>query len=144
MPYDEEIPPYGDLPEPPAELDQLARDVIGAAIEVHRRFGPGLPEEAYEGAMAVELAARGISYERQKRVEIVYKGVVVATGRIDLLVAGKLVVEIKSCEALVPLHRMQTLSYMRLVNQPLGLINFNVPVLKQGIQRVIAAAPLDS
>ena len=84
-------------------------------------------------------------FKRQKRVEIIYKGVVVATGRIDLLVAAKLVVEIKSCEALVALHRMQTLSYMRLVNQPLGLlINFNVPVLKHGIRRVIASAPLDS
>ena len=145
MPYDEEIPPYGDLAEPPEELDRLARAVIGAAIEVHREFGPGLPEEAYEGAMAIELTARGIPFERQKRIEIVYKGVVVATGRIDLVVGGKLVVEIKSCETLVALHRMQTLSYMRLVNQPLGLlINFNVPVLKQGIRRVIATAPVES
>ena len=145
MPYDEEIPPYGDLAEPSEELDQLARAVIGAAIEVHRRMGPGLPEEAYEGGMAIELTERAIPFERQKRVEIIYKGVVVGTGRIDLLVAGKLVVEVKSCEALVPLHRMQTLSYLRLVNQPLGLlINFNVPVLKQGMRRVIASAPIDS
>ena len=145
MPYDEEVPPHGDLVEPPEELDRLARVVIGAAIEVHRRLGPGLPEEAYEGAMAVELTARALPFERQKRVEIVYKGVLVAFGKVDLLIAGKLVVEIKSCEALVPLFRMQTLSYMRLVNQPLGLlINFNVPVLKQGIRRVIASAPLDS
>jgi GxxExxY protein len=145
MPYDDEIPPHGDLAEPPEELDRLARAVIGAAIEVHRNMGPGLPEEAYEGGMVVELKERGIPFERQKRVEVVYKGVLVAIGRIDLLVAGKLVVEIKSCEALVSLHRMQTLSYMRLVNQPLGLlINFNVPVLKQGIRRVIASAPLDS
>jgi len=145
MPYEEEIPPYGDLVEPPEELDRLARAVIGAAIEVHREFGPGLSEDAYEGAMAVELAARGIPFERQKRVDIVYKGVVVAVGRIDLLVRGKLVVEIKSCETLIALHRMQTLSYMRLINEPLGLlINFNVPVLKQGVRRVIATGPLDS
>ena len=145
MPYDDEIPPHGDLAEPPEELDRLARAVIGAAIEVHREFGPGLSEDAYEGAMAVELAARGIPFERQKRVEIIYKGIVVATGRIDLLVGGKLVVEIKSCEALIALHRMQTLSYMRLINQSLGLlINFNVPVLKQGIRRVIASTPFDS
>jgi len=145
MPYDEGIPPHGDLAEPPEELDRLARAVIGAAIEVHRRLGPGLPEEAYEGGMAVELTERAIPFERQKRIKIVYKGVVVAIGRIDLLIAGKLVVEIKSCEALIPLHRMQSLSYMRLINQPLGLlINFNVLVLKQGIRRVIASAPLDS
>ena len=141
MPYDEEIPPYGELAEPPEELDRLARAVIGAAIEVHRRVGPGMPEVAYEGAMAVELAERAILFERQKLVDIVYKGVLVARSRIDLLVAGKLVVEIKSCETLTALHRLQTLSYMRLVNQPLGLlIDFNVPVLKLGIKRVIASS----
>ena len=140
MPYDEEIPPGGKLIEPPEELDLLARQVIGAAIEVHRQLGPGLPEDSYEGAMDVEMAARGIPFERQKRVEIVYKGVVVGKGRIDFLVGGKLVVELKAVEALLPLHRLQTLSYMRIVGQPLGLlINFNVPVLKQGIRRIIAS-----
>lgn len=140
MPYEDEVPPLAELAEPPEELDRLAREVIGAAIEVHREFGPGLPEEAYEGALAIELTQRGIAFERQKRVQIIYKGTLVATGRIDLLVAGKLVVEVKSCETLVALHRMQTLSYMRVIRQPLGLlINFNVPLLKQGIRRVIAS-----
>jgi GxxExxY protein len=139
VPYDEEIPPGGDLAEPSEELDMLARQVIGAAIEVHRQLGPGLPEESYEGAMDVEMRLRHIPFERQKCVQIVYKGVVVGRGRIDFLVGGKLVVEIKAVEALLPIHRLQTLSYMRVIGEVLGLlINFNVPVLKQGIRRVIA------
>jgi len=139
MPYDEEIPPGQDWTEPPKELDDLARAVIGAAIEVHKELGAGLPEEAYEGALAVELTARGIKFERQKRVEIMYKGARVARGRIDLLVGEKLIVEIKAVEVLLPLHRLQTASYMRVIGQPLGLlINFNVPLLKQGVSRVIS------
>jgi GxxExxY protein len=139
MPYDEEIPPGGDWVEPPKELDDLARAVIGAAIQVHKELGAGLPEEAYEGALAMELTARGINFERQKRVEIMYKGVRVARGRIDLLVRKKLIVEIKTVETLLALHRLQTASYMRVIGQPLGLlINFNVPLLKQGVSRVVS------
>jgi len=138
MPFQDEITPYEDRYEPPAELDELAHRLIGAAIEVHRELGPGLPEEAYEGALAVELKARGISYERQKLVEIVYKGVPVGRGRVDLFVEGKLIVEIKSAEALAPVHRLQVLSYMRLLKQQLALlINFNIPLLKDGIRRII-------
>jgi GxxExxY protein len=138
MPYEDEITPYGDLCEPPEELDRLARAVIGAAIEVHKQLGAGLPEEAYEGAMCIELTAGGISFERQKPVDILYKGIRVSTGRIDLLVEGKLILEIKSCESLIPIHRLQVLTYVRIIKQPLGLlINFNVPILKQGIRRII-------
>jgi GxxExxY protein len=138
VPYDDEIPPWGDLIEPPEELDRLAHSVIGAAIEVHRQLGPGLPEQAYQGGMEVELGLRGIPFERQKVIEIMYKGVVVAKGLIDLLVGGKLVVEIKSVELIVPLFRLQTRTYMRVIRQPLGLlINFNVVVLKEGIKRII-------
>jgi GxxExxY protein len=101
-------------------------------------LGPGLPEEAYQGGMEVELTARQIPFERQKIVEIVYKGVVVAKGKIDLLVCGVLVVEIKSVECITPLFRLQTRTYMRVIRQPLGLlINFNVAVLKEGIKRII-------
>lgn len=129
------------MAEPSEELDMLARQVIGAAIEVHRQLGPGLPEESYEGAMDVEMTLRRIRFERQKRVEIVYKGVVVGRGKLDFLVGGKLVVEIKAVEVLLPLHRLQALSYMRVIGEVLGLlINFNVPVLKQGIRRIIATA----
>lgn len=138
MPYDDEIPPYGNLREPPKELDDLARAVIGAAIEVHRELGAGMPEEAYQRSMEVELSRRSIPFERQKRVEIHYKGVLVATGRIDLLVGGRLIVEIKACEGFAPVHRLQVLSYMRIIREPLGLlINFNVPLLKEGIRRII-------
>lgn len=143
MPYDDEIPPYGDLAEPPEELDRLARSVIGAAIQVHKELGPGLPEQAYVGALAVELVRRRIPFEREKEVKIIYKGVLVAKGRVDLLVGGQLVVEAKAVEMLSPVHRLQTLSYMRIINQPLGLlINFNVPLLKEGIRRVIASGPV--
>ena len=142
MPYDEEIPPGGELIEPPEELDRLAHAVIGAAIEVHRELEPGMPAHAYGGGIAAELTQRVIPFERQKSVEISYKGVLVATGKIDLLVAGRLVVEIKACESLLPLHRLQTLSYMRILGEPLGLlINFNVAILKQGVKRVIASHP---
>jgi GxxExxY protein len=88
--------------------------------------------------MEVELRMRGIPFERQKVIEIVYKGVVVAKGLIDLLVGGRLVVEIKSVELVIPLHRLQTLTYMRIIREPLGLlINFNVAILKEGIKRII-------
>lgn len=141
MPYDDEIPPCGNYAEPPKELDDLARGVIGAAIEVHRELGAGLPEAAYQRAMEVDLARRNIPFERQKRVEIHYKGVLVATGRIDPLVGGMLIVEIKACDGWAPVHRLQVLSYMRIIGQPLGLlIKFNVPVLKEGIRRVIDSA----
>jgi GxxExxY protein len=138
MPYEDEDLQYGRLPEPPEEIDALARAVIGAAIEVHRRLGPGLPEAAYEGALAVELTERRIPFERQVIVDVVYKGVVVATGRIDMLVGRKLIVENKSCESISPIHRLQVQSYLRIIHQPLGLlINYNVPVLKDGIKRIV-------
>ena len=140
MPFEDEIAPYDNRCEPPAELDQLAHLVIGAAIEVHRELGPGLPEEAYEGALAVEFKARGISFERQKLVEIFYKGVKVGRGRVDLFVEDKLIVEIKSVDALASMHRLQVVSYMRILSQQLALlINFNVPQLKDGIRRIISS-----
>jgi GxxExxY protein len=138
MPYEDEDLMHGRLQEPPPELDELARAVIGAAIEVHRRLSAGLPEAAYEGALAVELTERGIPFERQVIVDIVYKGVVVAKGRIDMLVGGKLIVENKSCESIRPVQRLQVRSYPRIINQPLGLlINYNVAMLKDGIKRII-------
>jgi GxxExxY protein len=138
MPYDDEIAPHGNYASVSEELNSLSRAVIGAAIEVHRELGPGMPEEAYMNGMAIELGLRKIGFEREKRVDIVYKGVIVAKGRIDLLVEGRLVVEAKCVDAIGPVHRLQTLKYMRIINQPLGLlINFNVPALKLGIKRII-------
>lgn len=138
MPYEDEETPYADAKEPPEDLDRLARAVIGAAIEVHRELGPGLPEQAYQAAMELELKARNIPFQRQVVVTINYKGVQVAKGCIDLVVGGQLVVELKSVDVIALVHRMQARRYMRIIHQPLGLvINFNVALLKEGIRRVI-------
>jgi GxxExxY protein len=116
----------------------LAHAVIGAAIEVHRELGPGLPESAYEAALAHELSLRGLQCERQAPVAIVYKGVPVGDGRIDLFVERRLVVELKACEALNDLHRAQVRAYLCVTGLRLGLlINFNVAVLHDGIRRVL-------
>ena len=122
------------------ETEALATAVIGAAIEVHKELGPGLPEHSYHLALSHELELRGIPHECEVRVPIVYKGKPVGEGWIDILVAGKLVVELKAVEALSPVHRAQVLTYLRVMKLKLGLlINFNVAILKDGIKRVINA-----
>jgi GxxExxY protein len=119
-------------------LDELARLTIGAAIEVHRRLGPGLDEGMYQGAMEVELQLRGISFARQVDMPVEYKGVAIGTRRIDLVVGGRLIVELKSVEQLGPLHRAQLMTYLRITGLTLGLlINFNTIILKDGLKRVI-------
>ena len=124
--------------EPDAELDQLARMVIGAAIEVHRHLGPGLLEEVYEEALCLEFDLRKIPFMRQERVGIAYKGRPVGKGKLDLLVGGRLIVELKSVERLAPIHSAQIISYLRMTSRMLGLlINSNVPVLREGIKRVV-------
>lgn len=119
--------------------DRLSGDVIGAAIEVHRLKGPGLIESIYERCVVRELALRGISSERQVRVPIEYKGEVFEEMlRLDLFVEKCLIVEAKVVESVIPVHKAQLLSYMRLMNAPIGLlINFNELLLKNGIHRVI-------
>ena len=117
--------------EPDAELDVLARNVIGAAIEVHGALGPGLPESIYERALCVELDLRRIPHRRQVPVSVAYKGHLVGTGRLDLLVADSIIVELKSC-ALAPAHVTQLLTYLRAQSCLLGLLmNFDVPLLRQ-------------
>jgi len=124
--------------EPDGELDELARKVIGAAIEVHRRLGPGFLESVYEDALAVELGLRDIAFRRQVAISIDYKGHKVGSGRIDVLVDDRLVLELKTVEALSAIHQAQLLSYLKATGLSLGLlINFNVRVLKAGIKRVI-------
>jgi GxxExxY protein len=124
--------------EPTKRVDRLAREVIGVAIEVHRHLGPGFLESVYEEALVIELALRGIPFERQRPVPVSYKERNVGEGRIDLLVAEELLVELKAVEALAPIHRAQVISYLKAVGLHLGvLINFNVPVLKQGIKRIV-------
>ncbi len=124
--------------EPNQAVDQIARDVIGAAIEVHRVLGPGFLESTHEEALAVELGIRGLPYERQVAIALAYKGQPVGHQRLDLLVGASVVVELKAVEALLPIHTAQVLSYLRAAGPSLGLlINFNVPVLKQGIKRLV-------
>ena len=124
--------------EPSREVDQLAHSVIGAAIEVHRHLGPGYLEGVYEDALAVELKLRGIAFERQKRIQIQYKGHAIGEARLDLLVGKQLVVELKAVNLLADIHTAQVISYLKATRLQLGLlINFNVPVLKEGIKRVI-------
>lgn len=124
--------------EPSRELDQLATEVIGAALEVHRALGPGYVESVYEEALCIEIEIRKIPFERQVRIGVEYKGHTVGEGRLDLLVARMLPVELKAVEVLAPIHQAQLLSYLRMSHMQLGLlINFNVPLLKHGIKRVI-------
>lgn len=127
-----------DRKEPEEELDQLARDVIGAAIEVHRVLGPGFLESVYEEALGIELKLRGIPFQRQVSLGVEYKGERVGEGRIDLLVKDALIVELKTVDNLAPIHKAQTISYLKATGLKLALlINFNVPVLKDGIKRII-------
>lgn len=126
------------MQEPDKEVDDLANAVIGAAIEVHRVLGPGYLESVYEGALAIELALRGMPFERQKPINVEYKGHTVGEGRLDLLVGGKLIVELKAIDAFAPVHTAQIFSYLKTMNLSLGLlINFNVALLRHGLKRVV-------
>ena len=120
-------------------LNHLTEQVIGAAIEVHRILGPGLLESAYETCLAHELDIRGIPHARQVPLRVCYKELALDCGyRADFVVADALVVEIKAVQELEPIHEAQLLTYMKLGDWKLGLlINFNVPVLKDGIRRRI-------
>ena len=118
------------------EFDELSRNVIGAGIEVHRNLGPGLLESTYRQCLACELSHSGISFQTEVPLPVRYKEMLLDCGyRIDLLVSGDLIVEIKSVETLVPIHQAQLLTYMRLAKIPIGrLINFNVTKLRNGIK----------
>lgn len=111
--------------------------IIGGAIEVHRHLGPGLLESVYEAALAYEVVQRGLTVERQKPVPLAYKGLQFEEGyRLDLLVSGEVVVELKAVDAILPIHEAQILSYLRLAGKQVGLlINFKVPVLREGLRR---------
>jgi GxxExxY protein len=121
------------------QLNKITEVIIGAAIQVHRTLGPGLLESAYETCLAYELRKRGLVVDQQKALPLVYEEVKLECGyRMDLWVEHSIVVEIKSVEALAPIHEAQTLSYLRLSGSRLALlINFNVLVLRDGIRRFI-------
>jgi GxxExxY protein len=117
--------------------EQLTEQIIGAAIEVHRELGPGLLESVYEECICHELHLRNLSFVRQVNLPIQYKNVKLDCGyRLDLLVENSVVIEVKSLETILPVHQAQLLTYLRLSRVRIGLlINFNVPVLKNGIVR---------
>jgi GxxExxY protein len=124
--------------EPSAEVDELARAVIGAAMEVHTILGAGFLETTYEQALAVEFALRGIDFQLQAPIALSYKGRPVGEARLDFLVGGRLVVELKAVEMLHPVHQAQVLNYLKATGHHLGLlINFNVEHLRDGIKRII-------
>ena len=119
------------------EINRLGESIVGAMIEVHRHLGPGLLESAYELALCHELALRKIAFERQLAVAISYKGIKLESGfRLDLLVAGAVIVELKAVADILPVFEAQILSHLKLANKPLGyLANFHVKQMKDGIRR---------
>jgi GxxExxY protein len=124
--------------KPPEHLEPLARVVVDAALEVHTALGPGFVESVYEEALAIELGRRNVPFERQVAVRVIYKGLPVGEGRMDLLVGAALVVELRAVEVLAPIHVAQVISYLKALDRPLGLlITFNVPLLRDGIRRVV-------
>ena len=121
------------------DINVLTGKVIGAAIEVHKQLGPGLLESAYEECLCHEFQLREIAYIRQKSLPIEYKGVKLDCGyRLDIVVEDLVLLELKSCDKIEDIHRAQLLTYLKLSGLKLGLIiNFNVPVLRDGIIRVV-------
>ncbi|MEO0587850.1 MAG: GxxExxY protein [Planctomycetota bacterium] len=131
----------GGRSEPDAALDALAQRVIGACIEVHRHLGPGYLEATYSRALSIELELLGIAHEREAPVRLAYKGRDVGDGRLDFLVGGRLVVELKAVESLSEVHRAQVIAYLKATGHQLGLlVNFNEVRLADGLRRIIHTA----
>ncbi|MFZ0483033.1 MAG: GxxExxY protein [Desulfobacterales bacterium] len=120
-------------------MNQLSSKIIGAAIEVHKTLGPGLLESAYEQCLCHELSIQGLLFEKQKPLSIDYKGQKLDCGyRLDIVVEKAVIIELKSCEKIEPIHKAQLLTYLKLSGLNLGLIlNFNVPLLRDGIVRIV-------
>jgi GxxExxY protein len=129
---------HGDTEAQRKHLNELSGKVIGACIEIHRELGPGLLESAYEECLAYELSKAGLRFERQRALPVRYKEVQLDCGyRLDLVIEGLLIVELKAVTELHPIHEAQLLTYLKVDKKSLGLlINFNVPTLKQGVKRV--------
>jgi GxxExxY protein len=122
-----------------AKLNDVSNVVVGAAIEVHRLLGPGLLESAYEECLTWELVQKNLLVERQINVPLTYKGMTIGNGyRIDMLVEGELIVELKSVDVLQPIHHAQLLTYLKLTGFRLGLLlNFKTDVMRNGIRRIV-------
>ena len=119
--------------------NQISEAILGGAIEVHRELGPGLLESAYEQCLCHELSLRGLAFRRQVDLPVQYKGIKLDCGyRMDIVVQDLVVVELKAVDELLPLRQAQLLTYLKLSGLSLGLlINFNVPLLKEGIKRIV-------
>jgi GxxExxY protein len=124
-------------------IDAIASGIVDAALKIHRELGPGLLESAYEVCLEHELTKRGYSVERQKAQPVRYDGILIDAGyRIDLLVDDLIIIELKAVTELAPIHQAQLLTYLKLSQKSLGfLINFNVPLIKNGIRRVVNQLP---
>jgi GxxExxY protein len=125
--------------------NEIVHQILDSAYRIHSKLGPGLFESVYEAALAYELAQRGLNVSRQFPIPVIYESIQVEAGfRADLLVEGEVIVELKSIEAIAPIHHKQLLTYLRLSNTRLGLLlNFNVPHLKEGITRLANHLPED-
>ena len=126
-------------PEPiPSETEAIAKAIVDAALHVHKALGPGLLESVYEACLCHEFGKRKLRFKRQITIPVVYDGIKIDSGlRLDLLVEDVVIVELKSVEHMLPLYQAQLLTYLKLSGKRVGLlINFNVPVLKDGIKRV--------
>lgn len=121
------------------DINKLSSSIIGAAIEVHRLLGPGLLESAYEESLCHELRLRSIGFERQKLLPVIYKGKKLDCGyRLDLVVENKIILELKSCNNIEPIHKAQLLTYLKISGLTLGLLlNFNVILMRDGITRIV-------
>jgi GxxExxY protein len=124
---------------PKLRYEELTEKILGAAIEVHKALGPGLLESAYEECLCHEFNLRGLRFERQIKVPVVYKGINLDCGyQLDLMVENTVILELKSVERVTSIHEAQLLTYLKLMNKPVGfIINFNVPVLRAGIVRKV-------
>ncbi len=120
--------------------EKLTREIIGAAIEIHRHLGPGLLESAYEECLCHELQLRGLSFERQKPLPLEYKGIKLDCGyRIDIMVENKVILELKCVGSITPVHEAQLLTYLRLSGLKIGLIlNFHVSLMRDGVKRLVS------
>ncbi len=129
-----------DIPSPlPLELEELSRTLVDSAFKVHQALGPGLLESVYEACFCVELDRRGIGFETQAPVPLVYEGVRIEAGlRLDLLIERSIILELKAVDKLLPIHQSQLLTCLKLADLRLGLlINFNVAMFKQDVKRII-------
>jgi len=119
-------------------LNKITEKIIGCAIEVHKNLGPGLLESIYESALCYELNEKGIKYEKQLEIPIIYKGLSLGDYRLDLLVENEIIVELKAVDRMEPVFEAQILTYLKVTSKKIGLIiNFNAPILKNGIKRII-------